>query len=926
MSKTFNQVKLNVNFTAISPSSNMSNIESDDNISSMFAKIHHWYVKTNGFQGSASPLVSTSANGIVSALPNTTGEFLKNTGTEGGTWTKLGDADIPDTIVRRTGNSTLSGLFEPTSNNSANLGRDNYRFQNIYGTHLFGTDFNGFTIEKSVPSDAVFTDTIPYLGIVSGPVGSNGVSNITVNEDGSIDVEKDEFLKEHPSITKQTDTTSTASPAHGGTFTVVDNVTRDTNGHVKKINTKTVTLPTLPTASTSTAGIVQLSSSTSSTSTSLAATPSAVKTAYDVGKSAKDHIDFENMVEIVNTTPYTYYSEDDSKLFIVIRFIANVIQDGATITNMGILINRRYNPVGGSPMPMALTLENYEIDHAQYETEDDGASILKFTISDSTSENDVITDSGKTATIGGNVTDKFGYGVHARPFVIFTYNGTTYTKYGIAEYSNYRTSFPMQQSTNSGKYFALAFGSISQSTAPTSDTTWPEYSIYPLYHNPKLYCKPSTGTIYATDLYSVNSSNGNVHLSEGGVKISLPASSSTGWNRALTFYTNNESTVLGRYGVYGSSNTLSYYYIGNTYSDTSHLVRVDNDGAGRMTLIGTLPQLKFRQTTSGSAYNNTNAGIMCYVADTSGMNMTIQSGGNMIIGGGEYPINFYNAMIAGNNTTSDLWAETSEKMYIGADHQVLIHTNAGTIGNRHTFTFGTDGSFATAPGGGLIIKRGTEASPVSHTLTTAATTTARTWTLPDKTGTVALTSDIGDFLSSDSVDSSGSSGTSGWYNCRLSGGKIQYYNTNTTYTTTSSVTSGSSALVTSGGVYSALSSKVNSSSLGDAAYKNYTSSVTSGSSNLVTSGAVYTALASCVQDAGNLGSSVDLNNYTSTQFFKLTSSKNGPSNTTYGICLVLHSGNYTAQLFVAYLTTDKKQHLFVRFYTGSSWGAWIQCG
>lgn len=66
--------------------------------------------------------------------------------------------------------------------------------------------------------------------------------------------------------------------------------------------------------------------------------------------------------------------------------------------------------------------------------------------------------------------------------------------------------------------------------------------------------------------------------------------------------------------------------------------------------------------------------------------------------------------------------------------------------------------------------------------------------------------DVNSKLNSSAVDSSGSSGTSGWYNCRLYNGKIQYYNTdtNTTYSTTSSVTSGSSALVTSGGVYSAL--------------------------------------------------------------------------------------------------------------------------
>ena len=51
------------------------------------------------------------------------------------------------------------------------------------------------------------------------------------------------ILNVHPTITVSADTTSTASPAHGGTFTTVDSVTRDANGHVTKINTKTVTLP-----------------------------------------------------------------------------------------------------------------------------------------------------------------------------------------------------------------------------------------------------------------------------------------------------------------------------------------------------------------------------------------------------------------------------------------------------------------------------------------------------------------------------------------------------------------------------------------------------------------------------------------------------------------------------------------------------------
>ena len=46
----------------------------------------------------------------------------------------------------------------------------------------------------------------------------------------------------HPA-SSGTDTTSSITPAHGGTFSVIDSITRDSSGHISKINTKTVTLP-----------------------------------------------------------------------------------------------------------------------------------------------------------------------------------------------------------------------------------------------------------------------------------------------------------------------------------------------------------------------------------------------------------------------------------------------------------------------------------------------------------------------------------------------------------------------------------------------------------------------------------------------------------------------------------------------------------
>ena len=76
-------------------------------------------------------------------------------------------------------------------------------------------------------------------------------------------------------LTTRSNTTSTASPGSGATFTALDSITTNTTGHVTAVNTKTVTLPpelnekyTLPTTTgvvapgTPTTGIISLTGST----------------------------------------------------------------------------------------------------------------------------------------------------------------------------------------------------------------------------------------------------------------------------------------------------------------------------------------------------------------------------------------------------------------------------------------------------------------------------------------------------------------------------------------------------------------------------------------------------------------------------------------------------------------------------------------
>lgn len=68
------------------------------------------------------------------------------------------------------------------------------------------------------------------------------------------------------------DTTSTAAPAHKGTFTAVDSVSTDATGHVIGVNTKTVTLPSVDTINSNIAAINSYSSVAADSGTACTAT------------------------------------------------------------------------------------------------------------------------------------------------------------------------------------------------------------------------------------------------------------------------------------------------------------------------------------------------------------------------------------------------------------------------------------------------------------------------------------------------------------------------------------------------------------------------------------------------------------------------------------------------------------------------------
>jgi hypothetical protein len=101
----------------------------------------------------------------------------------------------------------------------------------------------GFTANSS--SAATYNYRVgPALTALASTMTGTGSGFLRKNGADTYTIDTNTYLTAHPTISVTTDTTSTASPAFGGTFTAIDSVTRDGNGHVTTLNTKTVTLPT----------------------------------------------------------------------------------------------------------------------------------------------------------------------------------------------------------------------------------------------------------------------------------------------------------------------------------------------------------------------------------------------------------------------------------------------------------------------------------------------------------------------------------------------------------------------------------------------------------------------------------------------------------------------------------------------------------
>ena len=138
----------------------------------------------------------------------------------GGTWVEVGATSGVESLT------TTDGTYINLTPNSATIG-------NVTVTaDLSAVDGTSTASDRFLTKNNKWA-TIPFGDITEVQGGT--YINVT-NQTGPVPIVNHD-------LTSRSNTTSTAAPAYGATFTAIDSITTNSTGHVTVVNTKTVTIP-----------------------------------------------------------------------------------------------------------------------------------------------------------------------------------------------------------------------------------------------------------------------------------------------------------------------------------------------------------------------------------------------------------------------------------------------------------------------------------------------------------------------------------------------------------------------------------------------------------------------------------------------------------------------------------------------------------
>jgi len=172
----------------------------------------------------ADPSAANSAIGQVyfNTGLDTLKQYVSDTGAGNPGWVEVGATSGVESFTNSSGTYVAFG-----TNNTAAIG--DVTVGTVDLTAVDGTS----TAADRFLTKANKWATIPFGDITEVQPGT--YINIT-NQTGPIPIVNHD-------LTTRTDTTSTAAPAYGATFTAIDTVTTNTTGHITALNTKTITIP-----------------------------------------------------------------------------------------------------------------------------------------------------------------------------------------------------------------------------------------------------------------------------------------------------------------------------------------------------------------------------------------------------------------------------------------------------------------------------------------------------------------------------------------------------------------------------------------------------------------------------------------------------------------------------------------------------------
>jgi hypothetical protein len=177
------------------------------------------------FNGSSDVTIATAIQPNSVALgTDTTGNYMLNVIAGSGIDVVHTQSEGSTATISHSDTSSVTNL---SSDNTGNTFIQDIALTFDTFGHVTGASVATGTVSVGDGTMTVTAGTDLSGGGQVGTANQTGSSSVTVN---------------HADITR-TNTTSTASPARNGSFTVVDSVTTNARGHVTGVNTKTVTLP-----------------------------------------------------------------------------------------------------------------------------------------------------------------------------------------------------------------------------------------------------------------------------------------------------------------------------------------------------------------------------------------------------------------------------------------------------------------------------------------------------------------------------------------------------------------------------------------------------------------------------------------------------------------------------------------------------------